>query len=228
MNLSILVMYSKNDGKYLPKLLKSLPKGCEVILVDTIRVEHETNRLSNIRKGNIIKATYFYPEEYFDFAKARNTIQKLATKEWILWLDTDEHLDILQHEELKELIENADKKIGGFFLTQYSWLPSIIQDGTGQRSAVVMCRLFRNLPPFRYVFPIHEDVTPNIYDSGYLIQDSGLNILHEGWTVSKEEMIKKLERNYQSIWQNPKLIHSDRYKRYMEETLWQLKELKKG
>lgn len=221
--LSIVVVYYDKDEHFMKTLLRSLPTWAEWVFIKTVKGGENTE----VRKDkNIIRGYYNY-EGDFNFMEAKNYAKKFATKEWILFLDADEHLDILQHDFIKEVIENASEEVGGFYCTQYSWLQGQVDsEGVSERLAIGTVRLVRNLPPINYRFPIHEVLDLSVLESGYSLQDTNIRILHDGWVLPKEKLIERLERNLQAIWKHPELAEMQRYKDYIINTAVNIKHLK--
>lgn len=226
--------------EYLPTLTKSLPKYAEWVFCKTVETDGDPNVI--IKKDTEIDANVVINDDgtetinneivivrraeiqykgAFNFPVIRNISKMLCRGEWVLFLDADEHLDIMQHEWLKSLIENAPEQVGGFYCGQYTWYKDYLVDGIGFRIGNAIVRLFRNLPPFKFEFAIHEAVDLTILDAGYLIQDCNLNILHDGFAFgTKQDLIDKMTRNLIGIWQNPELIKTpdNRYLKYLKQT----------
>lgn len=219
MILSVCVVYSEQDVKWMETLTRSLPRWAEWVFLKSVK-SYNNEIILDMDNEQIRKGTYYYKE--WDFAKAKNEAKCLCHGDWILFLDADEHLDILQHDWLKELLENTPEEVGGYYCTQYNWYgTSIISDQqTGLREGICTVRLVRNIPPVKFKYPIHEVLDPSILDSGYLIQDCNLRILHDGYIMTKDGMKDKLARNIKAIWQNPNIMNEDngRYWMYLIES----------
>jgi hypothetical protein len=100
----------------------------------------------------------------------------------------------------------------------------------GLRIATPIIRLFRNIPCFRFSYPIHEIIiTDNIEQAGYNVIDTKHTILHHGgYSDNIEKVVKKLKRNLEIILENWTELKNTNYKRYMQyiiETSTQIKQL---
>lgn len=221
--LTACILYCETDKDYVKDCLDSLPKWCQIVLMKTQKSEEEKTTLLD-EGGNLRHFLYEYTE--FDFSRAKNKARSYAQTKWILVLDADERLNIFQHAWLKELLETIGDEYGGIAGTQWSHqtaIPSPSNPQWASRMAVPTVRIFRNLPPFKFCFPIHEVIDPSIYEAGYKVLDTKLDILHEGWNCSKEEMLSKLKRNGELIWRHPELIESERYQDYMKNNYAMIK-----
>lgn len=224
--LSIVVIYCKNDRDLIFRLMDSCPKWAEIIICETKPSKARIDLLYNLgQTGRITKAVWYYPEDRFDFAKAKNAAKSLAKKKWILSLDADEYLDITQHKWLYDLLNDTPDWVGGYKCTQWSWMGVEAPDGSNGRLATTTVRLFRNIPPITFTFPIHEVVDLSIEKSGYEIGDCKLNILHSGYEGNREELCDKLWRNIDSIWKHPELRNIRRYREYLTESIIEFKRL---
>lgn len=221
--LSIVVVWYDKDVKFMPTLGKSLPEWAEWVFVKSVQggTNTEVKRIKNV-----VQADYNY-EGDFDFTKSKNFAKQFATKEWILWLDDDEHLDILQHDYIKDVLESVPENVGGLFCTQYSWLQGLADGDTNARSATATVRMSRNIPPIKWEWGIHDVLENSIVESGYQILDTNIRILHDGWVIPASEMKDRLERNLVKIWKRPYLIDVayDRYIQYIKDTAYTIKQM---
>lgn len=188
-----LSMIVKNEEKMLEDCLKSV-QGIvdEIVIVDTGSTD---NTLEIAEKYN---ARIFHFDWIDDFAAARNEALKHSTGEWILYLDADERIDLANLDvfKLKNDLKNAESNLGGIILTIESDHSNM--DGSTEKHKGGYPRLFRNLgyPKIYFKGRVHEQITPSLMEHNLGMMNSDIKIIHEGYNIPKEEMQKKLKRNY--------------------------------
>jgi len=222
-------MFSNNDKKYIPEMVKSLPPWAEVIICETKPWNKNKWEITDVQRtadGKRVSAVINYPEGEWRYDHGRNYAHKLATQDWILAIDADERLNPIQWDFLKRTLRDAPDHCGGYFVSQVSWVPSMLDEtGAALRWDVASCRIYRRLPPFKWIFPIHEDISPAIRQSGYEIFDTRITLDHLGFMGEKEELKDKLKRNLFAIWRHPELIGEQRYIDYLIDTAVLFKKL---
>lgn len=109
MNLSVCII-AFNEEKRLPKLLDSLPKDVEIILVDSLSTDN-TVEIARSRGALVFQKTFENYSDQKNFALAK------ASHQWILSLDSDEVL-YFDFEEIKSIINNS-KEERGFTIKRY-------------------------------------------------------------------------------------------------------------
>lgn len=190
-NILSLSMIVKNEEKHLPGCLDSV-KGIvdEIIIVDT----GSTDNTKEITKEYGAKLIDF--EWINDFAAARNESLRNCSGEWILYLDADERLNAKSKEIIINLILNAPDEMGAYICTIES--NHIQLDGNTELHRGGYPRLFRNYgyPKIEFKGKVHEQITPAIFALGKSIDFSDIIIEHLGYNLSREEMEKKIKRNY--------------------------------
>lgn len=227
--ISFLIITKKIEGNsYLNECLQSLIPDQEVIIVETIQENKGRDAIIDIKKHDIgaITAKYVYDGD-FQFHKARNYAQTLANGDWIMWLDDDERLLYNQHEQILKLIENAYDKVGGFLNTNIGVLTAFVnKDGQFVREIGSQCRLFRNDKRFQWIYPIHEQITPSIFENGFEVHDSGIIIHHVGYMQTNEELVDKMKRNLQVYEKNENLQKIPFFKENKEKLQERLEEIR--
>ena len=110
-------MIVKNEEKYLKNALTSIKEiADEIIIVDTGSTDN-TRGIAKQFTHNV------YNFEWNDnFAEARNESLKHATSDWILIIDADETISIIDSQRISSLIKEAPKEISGFILTQRNYI----------------------------------------------------------------------------------------------------------
>lgn len=121
-----------------------------------------------------------------DFAAARNAGLEAAFGDWILVMDADEVLEGIRPVEVNRLLSNEDAL--AFWVRVRN---EVHGRGTTEYDRI---RLFRNHPDIRYVYPVHEQITPGIARTarrvGGGMLPSTLRITHYG-SAEREEQGKK-------------------------------------
>ena len=145
---------AKNEENNLLRCLESI-KGIadEVILVDTGSVD-KTISIAEKFNAKVIE----FPWKK-NFSSARNKALEMATKEWILCIDSDEALDRSQLDEIKRQLKNS--KNLGFRLK----LTNIINNKLYEGKHIL--RIIRNNSGFYYSGKINEKLMNSIYLDSY-------------------------------------------------------------
>ena len=180
-----LCMIVKDEESHLPACL-----GCVADLVGEIIVV-DTGSTDNTR--DVARQCGAQVHEFSwcdDFAAARNQSLHHATGDWIFWLDADDRIDAANHLRLRSLFANLpDENVA--YLMRYVAL----DDGApGRTSAVDHAKLFRNLPPIRWEYRVHEQILPAVTRLGGRIKTTDVVIHHLGYQDA-DEVRRKLERN---------------------------------
>jgi glycosyltransferase involved in cell wall biosynthesis len=189
-----LSMIVKNEEHTLAACLESV-RGVvdEIIIVDT----------GSTDKTVEIATSYGARVEHFpwnnDFAEARNEALKLCTGSWILYLDADEQLSPESRTILRSTLSKTGPAVGGYICTIVS--PHRFSDTESETHKGGYPRIFRNYgyPKLSFRGRVHEQITPSLLECGAKIYASDFRIIHTGYDIGKEEMQKKVDRNYQLL-----------------------------
>ncbi|MBS3132117.1 glycosyltransferase [Candidatus Woesearchaeota archaeon] len=198
-----LCMITKNEEAFLERCLNSVKDiVSEIIIVDSGSVD----KTREIAKSFGAKVFDFQWKD--SFAEARNESIRRASSGWILVLDADEFIDKIIKEKLKELVENAGQKTGGFFLDQISYLKAPFSGCRKNNLKFTeeypfciskrMVRLFRSKEGFKFRHRVHELVDDSLKEKGYEILDSGLSIHHLG-SVKDEKSLQRKQEKYAKL-----------------------------
>ena len=110
------VLATYNEEKNLASCLDSV-KGLsdEIVIVDGI----SSDKTVEIAKkyGAVVKITTNKPNFHINKQMAID----MATKDWILQLDGDEHVSPEQKEEIKEILEKDPKEYNGYWMPRKNW-----------------------------------------------------------------------------------------------------------
>lgn len=192
-----LAMIVKNEEKMLPVCLDSVEDLVdEMIIVDT-GSEDRTVEIANERGAKV-----YHFKWIDDFSAARNESIKHCTGEWILYLDADERIKPTNFKNLRQMLKNAEKDLGAIVCTIESDHSSL--DGSSELHRGGYPRLFRNLgyPKINFKGRVHEQISPSLVENGLGMSKSDIVIIHEGYNRPREEMEKKLKRNYKLLLQH--------------------------
>lgn len=175
----------KNEEGNLRRCLDSL-KGTadEIVVIDT----GSTDATVQIAESFGAKIGHFAWTN--DFAQARNESLKLATGDWILWIDADEELTADSKANLEKALVRPH--FGGFAVEIVNYTADNNDASTYVHSPI---RLFRRMPKTEFTGRIHEQVVPSIHRQGlpwaYL---QGVRLLHHGYRPGEMESKGKVER----------------------------------
>lgn len=189
MNLT-LCMITKDEENYIESCLNSV-KGIvkEIIIVDT----GSTDRTIEICKTHHAKI-YSYPWKE-NFAEARNFGLEHATGEWILWLDADEVLDVLQPSKLFETLQKSYGSV--ITLPVYNYYGTKESHNHSNFFMLNQPRIFRNHSQIFFQNRIHETLLIPPTVSIQELCDGEIVIHHYGYldeTVQeKQKSIRNLE-----------------------------------
>lgn len=189
-----LSMIVKNEEKDLPGCLESaIDYVDEIVVADT----GSTDSTKEIARKFGAKVYDF--KWIDDFAAARNEALKRSNGEWILYLDADERLDRDTARNLRETIATAPYEVGAFVCLIESEHAAL--DGKSETHRGGYPRIFRNLgyPKIEFRGRVHEQITPSLFDNGKSMRRSEIKIIHLGYNKSREEMEKKVRRNYKML-----------------------------
>lgn len=189
---------AKNEEKYIEECLKKLqPYGFEIVVTDT----GSTDRTREIAEKYADKVVDF--EWINDFSAAKNFCASQASNNWILSLDCDEYVESVDLRILRVLLQQKPKQVGVIRMKNIQLREN---DELGY-SVDNLPRLY-NRNYYTFEKPIHEQIVPKKNDSdvleGFLMP---MEVIHHGYAISGEAMVKKQERNleilYEGIKQEP-------------------------
>lgn len=183
-------MIAKNEEKYLEECLRRIkPYGFEIVITDT----GSTDRTKEIAKKYADKVLDF--EWVNDFSAARNFCVEHASNNWVLILDCDEYVENIDVRALRICMQKFPRCAGDMHM-------KIIAYDTAGRLQYTTANVtrFYNRNYYKYINPIHEQVR--------LIEDEEsagdifhlpMDVVHQGYALSPEEMEKKQTRNIEML-----------------------------
>lgn len=183
-----LCIIAKDEEHQISRCINSAkPSVDEIVVVDT----GSTDRTVQIARE--LGAKVYETEWQDDFSLARNKSMEHATGEWILFLDCDEELDARTAPNLKGVIK--DENYDGY------WMKLINVFDNRPSTSLLVFRLFRNNPAFRFECRIHEQVLPSILrnSSPERIGRADITINHYGYENAEVVLKSKIERNLRML-----------------------------
>ena len=189
-----LCMIVKNEEHTLRACLESVRGAVdEIVIIDTGSTD---TTVAIAREFNAVIGHF---EWIGDFAAARNEALKLCTGEWILYLDADERLTDESRPGLATLLRSLPSTAGAAMCTIIS--PHRQADDSTEVHRGGYPRIFRNYgyPRVRFKGRVHEQITPSILECGGAVVNTDITILHTGYDIDREEMERKVQRNYELL-----------------------------
>jgi tetratricopeptide (TPR) repeat protein len=174
----------KNEAQNLARCLASVrPYVDELIVVDT----GSTDDTSAIAQQYGAKVSHF--EWCNDFAAARNYACSIPSGQWILTLDADEELAILNPDWMLQL-QSASEDVQAFAIG--------LRGDNASETEMQTIRLFRNHPAMKYRDRYHEYLTYQdqaLHSDHPLVQPlKGVEIIHYGYAdnILVEKSIRRI------------------------------------
>ena len=178
-----LCMIVKNEEKFLSNCLKSIENFVnEIIIVDT----GSTDKTIEIAKSFNSKLYYYEWDD--NFSNARNFSIEKATMDWILVLDADETLSIINQKIISREINSKIKNVAYM-------LNTINESSNGVDIQSFVPRLFPNHKDIYFKNPIHEQITESLEKINFNLVKSKARINHFGYNSEKVDQDKKQDRN---------------------------------
>lgn len=184
MNTLSVCIIAKNEEKNLIRCLESI-KGIadEIILVDTGSKDN-TISIAEGYNAKIIK----FPWQN-NFSSARNKALDIASKDWILYIDSDESLDNSQIYEIKKSLNNINSI--GIKLK----LVNVIDNKPYVGKSTL--RLIKNNYGFYFSGNINERLMNLNYENGYETEVINTNyiVYNYGFDYNKKSLTERCNRN---------------------------------
>ncbi|HPH98252.1 MAG TPA: glycosyltransferase [Anaerolineaceae bacterium] len=182
-----LCMITKNEEANIADCIHSVKDlVSEIIVVDT----GSTDRTVDIARSLGARVEFFTWVD--DFSAARNESIKYATCDWILVLDADDRVLPADINRIKNAISIAPAEI---FLITYI-IKHYDSDGRVFTNTSSAARLFKNHLGLTYHNPLHEDLmSREVTERGIRFAGSNIELQHEGYLISQDEMMQKVHRN---------------------------------
>jgi tetratricopeptide (TPR) repeat protein len=168
-----LCLIAKNEEANLPACLDSVADLVqEIIVVDTGSTD-QTKEVAQEHGARVFDFAWVD-----SFAAARNESLRHATRDWILWLDGDEHFDEENRRKLRTLLAGLQAEKAAYVMKQRS-----APEQCGNSNTLVdQVRLFRNRPEIRWRYRVHEQILPAVRASGHAVRFTDICLEHTGYT----------------------------------------------
>ncbi|GAA0084389.1 glycosyltransferase [Clostridium sp. MB05] len=175
---------ARNEEENILRCLKSIEDiADEIILIDTGSIDN-TITIAQKFNANIIE----FPWNN-DFSLARNKALENATKDWILYIDCDESLDITQVYTLKNILDKSSHI--GFRLKLINIIDNKPYCGE------YLLRLIKNNCGFYFSGKINETIKNSIYTDSYENNILNLDIIlyNYGYDLNQKKLYDRCNRN---------------------------------
>lgn len=187
---------AKNEEKYIGQCLESISEyGLETVVVDT----GSADKTKAIAQKYTDKVFDF--EWCDDFSRVRNYCADMASNDWILVIDCDEKIQTLDTDRLLILMKKFPHSIGKLTIKN-------ITAGDNDYSTDEIMR-FYNRQEYCFKAPVHEQLRRKSKvnnDEKMKCFNLPIEVIHYGYALSRDEMIKKQQRNLQLLY---KMIETD-------------------
>lgn len=189
MNISVCII-TKNEKEKLSKCLEALRAyPFEIVVTDTGSVD---GTREFIKEAADITGDFTWED---DFAKARNYCTSLASNDWIIALDSDEYVQNTDLDALRWFMDGGEDKIGR--IERVNRIPGEKSPTGYELSHERISRMFnRNKCCFKG--RIHEQIVC-IDNAEPEYVNVPIEIEHDGYVGSEEELAKKAERNIELL-----------------------------
>lgn len=195
---------AKNEEKHIEECCKRLiPYGVEIVLVDT----GSTDRTVLLAQKYTDRIFHF--DWCDDFSAAKNYAMQKASHDWILSLDCDEYVEVLDMDELQACMKQHPFAAGRILIR------SPFTENGQTSCEQVRVRRFVNRRHYHFEGAIHEqllplhrlpsdtdilsvgtgDCTAPQTQSSHYTYSAPVTVLHVGYDGSEEELQRKCQRN---------------------------------
>ena len=202
-DVSFAVIAAPHDVEYLPTMLRTLPDGCEVVILWNEQGDDHEVRIKE-SKLDTSKLPYDFREytvqwSQFSFSTMRNLCGQLCTRSWIFWIDCDDALLTWQHEYFTDTLTRQPPGVGAVSVGIVGVQPNHELSRAGDipmRFHDEQVRIYRRLYGFSWEGDAHEQIGWSVQRAGYTIAPSSLMVIHRGYaSLSPEAMRRKMQRN---------------------------------
>ncbi|MBD5490353.1 MAG: glycosyltransferase family 2 protein [Lachnospiraceae bacterium] len=187
-------LIAKNEEKHIDECLKRLqPYGFEIVLADT----GSTDRTVELARKYTDRIYHF--DWSGDFSAAKNFAMQKASHDWILSLDCDEYLEVIDQKTLRKCMESYPRYAGRILIRN-----RFTQDGQTSYEQVRVSR-FINRHYFHFEGVVHEQLVPTTASDHHnaapdtspvkYVYSAPITVLHVGYDGTEDEMREKSKRN---------------------------------
>lgn len=194
-------MICKNEMDHIDRLMEEVKIFDEVVVLDTGSTDGSHEKLLEYQSD---KVKIYHSDWVDDFSEARNAALRLCTKEWILHLDFDEHLDEKAVKSIKDFPNWDFTKHG--IARPLAYRVNVVDEATGMSATIT--RLFKKLPGIYWENRVHETIDDAIDRAKikvlYLLNHD-FQITHIG-RKDRNRHIRNENRNLQLLAKEPKTL----------------------
>ncbi|MCG0688101.1 plantaricin biosynthesis protein PlnO [Lactiplantibacillus plantarum] len=168
-------------------IAQNMENGDELIVLDT----GSTDETVHLVKKNMPQAKISVTNWKNDFSEVRNKALKLASKDWVFYVDSDEWLDVDDGAQLKKILFKVQAKNFKFVINP------TFSDHSGQIYQTVG-RIFPKKSSFHYYAKIHEEVRKEDQKLGYDVRHFACDdiiLYHDGYDKEVLRDKDKIKRN---------------------------------
>lgn len=182
-----LCMIVRDNSRTLGACLESIaPWVDEMIVVDTGSAD-DTREIAQLAGAQVHEFPWCD-----DFAAARNESLRLATGQWLFWMDSDDTISDDCGRQLRQLAAPPSESAPTAYVMQVH-CPG--PAGTADMTVVDHVKLFRNDPRLRFEGRIHEQILPAIRRIGGEIRWTDVFVSHSGSEHTPEARQRKQQRD---------------------------------
>jgi GT2 family glycosyltransferase/tetratricopeptide (TPR) repeat protein len=186
--LSACLIVRDNESIIRPCLESIRPWVDELIVVDT------GSQDSTPAIAKELGAQLFHFPWCDDFAAARNESLRHARGEWLFWMDSDDTIDALNGQKLRELANaEAPTDVLGYVMQVHC--PGSGRDRDFDVTVVDHIKMFRSHPELRFEGRIHEQVLPAIRRLHGRTSWTDIFVVHSGAVQTPEGHRRKQQRD---------------------------------
>lgn len=191
----------KNEANLLPRCLESIRSFVdEIVVVDT----GSNDNTVEIARSYGAQIYHFDWED--DFSAARNESLRHARGDWILYIDADEAIDVVNAAKIREVITRKD--IMAATIRQCIPQPA---DNIATAFYSEYCRLFRFHPDIRFEGVVHEQILPAIERLGGKVLRTDIVLHHWAYAINKEKKQLRAERNLRYLLEELREVQDDSF-----------------
>lgn len=200
--LSVMLITQPSDWGKTERLFPSIPAGVEIVVVCSVKCEGDTKPHITVetepddKYGSLVSIVNHF-EGDFNFSEARNIGIDYCTREWIMWVDSDDELTPSAKRVFEDL-HTIPQGVGGIYGFLFGYQP---QFGNMPQDfyAAKQVRIFRNDPKIRFEGTTHEQIILSIQRLHLKCVHAPLFIEHFGYICDIEEMKAKIVRNLKGL-----------------------------
>ena len=201
---SFVVITRNEDLKHLQQMINTLPPDCEVCILSNMQGKEDSlSEIETINVGTriLINRKWIYTGD-FDFAKARNLADEMASNDWRFWIDSDDRLAHCQHEQIRRVADTFPAGIAGAFAGVVSYEPDWRGEThahIGSVTSAYQLRMYRGSAGAKWRGRIHEQIYPELQRLGWGARPTAIIVIHEGYNAPLHKRLEKLERNVELL-----------------------------